>query len=136
MHFKNHEKGSILIEALLALALIGLVVTPMMMQQSSVLDRVHRISLRLEHIYAAEQFWYEMQHKMMPTTTSFSEEKKLDDGTVLTFTRGPIDAKSALAKYQHIVQDKVVIAWQAFEQPMREQIVYYAHIMVPEESAQ
>jgi prepilin-type N-terminal cleavage/methylation domain-containing protein len=132
MHFKNHNAGFSLIEVLLALALIAFVITPMMFQQSTVLDSVYRMSRRLEYVYAAEQFWYEAHAIMPPNAPTFSQEKKLNDGTTLTFTRGPLDAKSSLAKQQHLVQERLIIAWQEFDQPKRDQMVTYVHI-IPEE---
>ena len=74
MHLQNRN-GFSLIEVLLALALIGLIITPMMLQQGTVLDNVYRISRRLEYIYAAEHFWYEAHAKMAEHATTFLPKK-------------------------------------------------------------
>ncbi|HEV2916961.1 MAG TPA: prepilin-type N-terminal cleavage/methylation domain-containing protein [Candidatus Babeliales bacterium] len=131
MHLQNRS-GFTLIETLLALALIGLIIAPMMLQQGTVLDSVYRISRRLEYTYAAQQFWYEAHAQMNLHATNFSLEKKLDDGTILTFSRGPLDSKSPLAKQKYILQERVTIAWKEFDQPRRDQLVTYVHI-IPEE---
>lgn len=132
MNFKNHSTGFTLIETLFALALVGLVITPMMLQQGTVLDNVYRMSRRLEYMYAAEHFWYEAHAQMPPQTTQFTLEKKLPDGTTLTFTRGPVEAKSPLAKQKNMLREQIVIAWHEYDQPKRDQLITYVHV-IPEE---
>ena len=51
---------------------------------------------------------------------------------MLTFTRTPLDNKSSLAKQKNIVQERITIAWQEFDQQKRDQIVTYVHV-IPEE---
>jgi prepilin-type N-terminal cleavage/methylation domain-containing protein len=134
MHFKNHSPGFSLPEVLLALVLIAMVVTPMMFQQSMMLNGVYHMSERLDHIYAAQQFWYEAHAAMPSNALKFSLEKKLSDGTILNFVRESLNPKSSLAKQEHIVQERVTIAWQEAGQNRREQLVSYVYVIPPQKA--
>lgn len=133
MSSKNLSAAFSLMEVILALAIVALMVTPLLLQQSTIFDEVTRISHRLDYIYQAEQFWYETRTKMPIGATSFTLEKTLPDSTKMVFTRGKLEVKSAFAKQEHIVQDRVTISWQEFGQNRREQLVSYACIVKPKQ---
>lgn len=58
MNFKNND-GFTLTEVLLAVAIIGLVLTPIFITQSTLLQSVSRISRRMARVFFAKQFLIE-----------------------------------------------------------------------------
>jgi prepilin-type N-terminal cleavage/methylation domain-containing protein len=132
MNFKNHSAGFSIMEVLCALVLIALVVTPLFLQQSIVLSGVYHVSRSLEYMYAAQHFWYEAHAAMPLNAPTFSLEKTLGDGTTLSFSRGPLNAKSPLEKQENMLQESVTIAWQEEGQQKREKIISYVYV-IPQE---
>lgn len=134
MHFKS-KHGFTLIEVLFTLMLIALVVTPLMFQQSMLVRNVDTFSRRAERMFAAQTFLYEARKAMQDYTTSFTLEKKIDDGdATLSFSRGPVGKKSAFARARAIYQDRVVIVWQENGSQRRDQLITLVYVQPQEGS--
>jgi prepilin-type N-terminal cleavage/methylation domain-containing protein len=127
IHFKN-KFGFTLIETMLAITLIALVMTPLMVTQGTIVQAIARISLRLERVFFAENFFIEARADA-DDERKFSMSKKIDSPTTqLTFERKPIDAKSSLAKIDNLVIDRIQASWQDENKKQKETVILVHHI--------
>lgn len=113
IHFKNKKKGFSLIEALLAIALVGIVLTPLFILQGASLRSVARLSRHLHRIYAAERFLFESQRSVALNVRQLVLEKKLEDPqTVLKYELRDISKESSLKDVHDIVAEQVTMRWE------------------------
>ena len=131
--FRN-SPGFTLIEAMLSIALIAVVMTPLMITQGSVVQAVSRISLQLQRIFFAENFFVDAQAQAADKK-KFSLDKKIEDpSTTITFERKAIDAKSSLAKVENVVLDRITASWNE-ESKKRKEVLVLLHYNKPQSSS-
>jgi prepilin-type N-terminal cleavage/methylation domain-containing protein len=124
----NVKFGFTLIETMLAIALIAMVMTPLMVTQGTIVQAIARISLRLQRIFFAENFFIEARADA-DDQSKFSMDKKIDlPNTKLVFERKPIDAKSSLAKIDNLVIDRIQASWQDENKQEKEVLVSLQYI--------
>ena len=114
MHFKNKNisVGFTFIEVMASLMLIALIITPLMFQQSSIVNSVSKTSRSLDRMFMMQSYLYEVRKTLQEYTTSFHTQKKIEEKDIsLTFSRGPVPKKSAFAR-DNIYQDQVTLSWK------------------------
>ena len=112
IHFKNSTVGFTLIEVLFAMAIIGMVLTTLFLNQSSLIQLVARRSNWLYRIYAGEQFMVASYIKFEQDNQQRSGTKQIDDPeTTLNFRI--TDPPSVLKKRFHdMFTNSVKIEWE------------------------
>ena len=106
IHFKNNNDAFSLIETLLAIAIVGLVLTPLFILQGSLLQSISRLSLQVHRIYAGETFLLEMQ-----LDREQKKEKKIDDPeTTMIYERLPF-RKGERDTFRDMYLERVVMNW-------------------------
>lgn len=127
IHFKNRN-GFTLIEAMIAVAIAAIILTPLFILQGVVLQNVDRVSRKLHRIFFAEDFLYEARRSMVPEIRVFTLEKKIDDpATVLQYKFGPLDKKSALGAINNLHVERVTITWQDQRRQREEQLIRFVY---------
>jgi prepilin-type N-terminal cleavage/methylation domain-containing protein len=125
---ENQNTGFTLIEAMLAIAIIAIVMTPLMITQGTVVQAVANISLRLQRIFFAQNFYTESQAQA-DDQKKFALDKKVESpSTQLAFERKPVDSKSALAKINNLVVDRMQASWSEHNKKQKEVLVLFKHI--------
>ena len=104
--------GFTLIEVLLAMAIIGLVLTPIFAIQLAVLRSNARASSTLSRIFLGKQFLVENEFQLKPDEQEKRIEKKIDKpATTLTYELKRVPENSALKKFKNILIESVTMQW-------------------------
>ena len=110
-NFKNHD-GFTLIEAMLAITIAALVLTPVFILQGTVLQSIMRLSHRIERLFLAQQFLYESRN-IKPEAREFSLDKKIEEPqAILKYTMTSVPKKSQLANVPGLRIERVTVKWQ------------------------
>ena len=112
MIVSKNNVGFTLIEVLLALAIIGLVLTPIFLTQSNVLRRSSYASRMLARILAAKKMLIESEFALAGDAQEFSQQKKIMiPPTLLTYRLRKIPETSALKKFKNVLWESVSFEW-------------------------
>jgi len=127
MHFKNHSAFT-LIEAMFAIAITAIVLTPLFILQGTILQQTSRASHKIERIFLAQQFMYEAKRTMPLDTREFTLEKKIDNPTTfLKYEIKPIPSQSSLAQINDLYIEYVTISWKDETQKKQSKIVNFIY---------
>lgn len=133
MHSRN-KAGFTLIEVLLALAIIGIVLTPIFLIQQLVLRRSSASAQQFSRIIQAKDFLIDQQFENMQETQEASVERKITNPpTSLIFSSKKIPENSALKKFKHIMIDSVTMQWTGAQNKKRQEKLI-TFMFKPEES--
>ena len=128
MIVSKNKSGFTLIETMLAIALIAMVMTPLMITQGTIVQAIARISMRLQRIFFAQNFFIDARADA-DDESKFSLDKKIDSpSTKLAFERKLIDSKSSLAKVEHLVVDRIQATWEDESKQQNEVLVSLQYI--------
>jgi Tfp pilus assembly protein PilV len=130
--FRHREKalsGFSLVEVLLTLAMVALIVTPIMIQQGTLVRNADRISRRAMAVEQAQLFLYETQAQIQPGIMEHHAEKKVEGiyPMTLQFKRTQVSAKSDFGSFTNLVQDTVNVSWDENGSPLHEKIVTFRY---------
>lgn len=121
MRFKN-SSGFTLIEVLLALAIIGMVLTPILLIQQIVLRRSSSSANLFSRIIQAKDFLIDQQFENIQETQEVTAEKKIiNPPTTLIFNSKKVPENSTLKKFKHIKIDSVTMQWTADQNKKRQE---------------
>lgn len=96
--------GFTLIEVLLAMAIIGLVLTPIFMGQSAILRATALASRRLARVFAAKKILIDSELALEPDIREYSSTKKIDHPpTTFTYELKKISDESSLKKFKNVL---------------------------------
>lgn len=128
MVFRN-KSGFTLIEVLLAMAIIGLVLTPIFSIQLSVLRSNSKASQTLARIFLGKQFLVENEFSLKADEQEKRIEKKIDrPPTTLIYQLGKIPENSALKKFKNVLLETVTMQWVDRQGKKRqEKLVTFVH---------
>jgi len=106
MHFKN-EQGFSLIEAMLAVTIIALVLTPMFVLENSIFNGVGRMAETFHRALFAQNFLYIAQRDEPVGSTNYTVERKEEKPlTMIRYTLKPVAKGSSLAGIPYLFQQQ------------------------------
>ena len=118
----KNNSGFTLIEVLLALAIIGMVLTPILLIQQIVLRRSSSSANLFSRIIQAKDFLIDQQFENIQETQEVTAEKKITNPpTTLIFNSKKVPENSALKKFKHIKIDSVTMQWTADQNKKRQE---------------
>src|SRR3990167_2362700 len=98
MHFKN-KKGFSLIEAMIAITIIGMVLAPIFILEANVFNAVARVAEGFHRIVRSKHFMVGAYKEQPAESKEFKLERKEENPTsIMRYTFSPVDKKSSLAK--------------------------------------
>ena len=108
MHFKN-KNGFSLIEAMIAIAIIGMILSPMFILETNVFNAVARIAERFHRILLSKQFIFIAYKEQPPEAKEFKLEGKKEKPTsLMRYSFAAVDKKSSLAKLEGMYRQEVI----------------------------
>jgi prepilin-type N-terminal cleavage/methylation domain-containing protein len=128
MHFKNHS-GFTLIETVMALAITGLVLTPIFILYGAILQRVNRASIAFDMIIHSKALLVEARQKQDPDAQDFTLEKtvgEFDAPCRYTLDKS-VDQKSPFASLPGLHRESVTIDWTEQRQKKQERLVTFVY---------
>ncbi len=132
IHSKNSHGvgGFTLIEALMAITILALIITPLFILQGSILRNVTYFSQRLRRVFLAKNFLFEMriEAEKQQAEQAFALEKKIDEPlTQLAYKREKLSKKSALSSLEDLYVERVTATWEQQGQQLTQEIVSIVH---------
>lgn len=107
MNFKH--SGFSLIEAMLAVTIIGLVLAPLFLLEGTVLEQVMRSASSFERFVIAQNFLYQARRAQPIAARDFSLEGKHEKPLVqLEYRLAPVSENSVLSKFS-LCRDQVIV---------------------------
>ena len=107
MHSKN-EQGFSLIEAMLAVAIVGLVLTPMFVLENTIFNGVGRMAETFHRALFAQNFLYRAQRDEPAGSTNYTVERKEEKPvTMVRYTLSPVAKGSSLAPVKRLFKQQV-----------------------------
>lgn len=107
-----HQRGFTLIEALISLAVIAILLTPLFALYSNLFKSTTTTQNRADRMYAAYNFLLESQRAVITKTGLPTEKKIAHPPLTLHFQHVPVPSESPLSKLKNISLDKVLMEWQ------------------------
>lgn len=111
-NFPKSKFGFTLIEVLLAMAIIGLILTPIFSIQLGVMRSNSRASEILARIFLGKQFLVDSEFQLKPEDQEKRVEKKIEKPlTTLIYELKRVPDNSALKKFKNILIESVSMQW-------------------------
>jgi hypothetical protein len=112
MNFKNRN-GFLLLEALFATVIVGMIMGPLFMTQNSILTHLSSGFAQVERLFVAKHFLIQtvITCKEMQGSEKSLEKKEINPETNMIFTLEPIPKESSLSKVKNIFLAKVQFSW-------------------------
>ena len=124
IHFKNN--GFTLIEALISLTVMGVVLTPIFMAQSSIFQMVIRRTQAIDRIIYAQSFIIEVRRAIPKDAQQFVQEKKINKpATQLKYEIKQVSTESAFKDVPNLYKEQVTIDWQQGRNKQSDMLVQY-----------
>lgn len=107
MHF-NRNPGFSMIEAMIAITMVSLIVTPMLTLENSIFSGVERMAELFQRTLFAHNFLYDAQRDEPVGSTSYTVERKEDKPlTMVRYALSPIAQGSSLASIKYLFKQQV-----------------------------
>lgn len=131
MNIKNNT-GFMLIEALISIAIVGMLLIPLFGLQSKISERVRQRSHEIDRILYINMITYDARKDQTPIqTTQTITQQKSDPTTTITYQLEPIKQESSLFPIKNLYCEKITLQWNEFGKIKTEQ---FAHIVYRPES--
>jgi prepilin-type N-terminal cleavage/methylation domain-containing protein len=121
--------GFTLMETMLAMVIIGIVLTPIFLLHGTIMQRMNRSSKQLYALLWGKQLLHEARKKQEPEAHEFSLEKKIEESAVqLKYVlHKSVDQKSSLISQEGLHKELVTISWTDQGRKYDEQLVAYVY---------
>jgi hypothetical protein len=132
IRFKN-KMGFMSIEALVAIAIVSFIMTPLIVMQASALESVVKMSHSLHRIFLAKSFLYQARRQQKEEQQQFSfKAEELDPVTELAYELAPVKKGSALHDIPGLLVEKVESRGLSGSRRVTDTLVTFVYRPVPE----
>lgn len=130
MHFKNNRSGFTLAEALIAVLVVAIALTPIVARQSGLMRRVSDASRLFDNWLKARQFFAEARESDEHGKSDWQLEKKVGTPPLhVQYNKQKISGQSSLKAYKNLYRHQVTCKNTPAEQP---QTMLVTFILEPE----
>ena len=125
IHSKNDANGFTLIEVLLALSILGMILTPLVLNQGRFLGRIALQSTLLYRTYLGEKFMLDSYVKFEQDNSQRKATKSVDDPkTTLSFKI--TEPSSTIKKlFRDLYKQEVTIEWEEMGTKYKDNLVTF-----------
>jgi len=128
IHFKN-KSGFSLLETIVAMTIVAFVVSPLVIMQGAILQRIVRDSHHMERIFLMRNFLYEARRAATPEATTFTFEKTIESPqTQLRYQLMPPNTNSSLHDMKGIHIERITATWRTMGIQMQDVMITTTYI--------
>ena len=121
-----------LMEALIAVAIVGMVLIPLFGLQSKIGQKIRQRSHELQRILYINTITHDARKEQTPAQTTYTvTQQKTDPTTTITYQLEPVAKNSSLAAMKKLYGEKITLQWTEYGKVRTEQ---FAHIVYKPES--
>jgi prepilin-type N-terminal cleavage/methylation domain-containing protein len=114
IRFKNHKMlGFTLMEVMLAMTIIGIILTPIFGLHTMIMQRMSKSSKRLYALLEGKALLFEARQKQDVQALEFTLDKKFEESSVdakYTLQQSP-DPKSTLTQFEGLRKETIALQW-------------------------
>lgn len=127
IRFKNSSTGFTLIEAMIAVTIMGMILAPLFLLETNVFNAVVRMGEQFERLLFTKHFLYVAQQQEPIQSTDYTVEKKEDRPlSMVRYSLKPIAPTSSLAGVKRLYRQEVTATGIAATSP-RAQLVHFVY---------
>ncbi len=121
--------GFMLLEVLIALAIVGIALTPILGLQSNILRSIVHITARIERFFLAEDFFLQSRAAFLKQESNETKQDKkvANPPTTLTYAAKPIKEEGAFKLLPGIIQEETEYQWQEGNAKQRDMFISYVY---------
>lgn len=120
MRLHNHN-GFLMTEAIIAIAIVGLMLVPLLASYSRIRQRVSDFSNHYDRLLHMNVFLAESQRTRPQDEAEFKAEKKISwPPTDLVYEFGPVSDESSLKKIPGLFFERVIATWKEHKKTKRD----------------
>jgi prepilin-type N-terminal cleavage/methylation domain-containing protein len=109
IRFRNNNHGFTLIEAMIAVAIMGIILAPMFLLETNVFNAMARTAEQFHRLIFAKNFLYTAQQQEPLESTAYTLEKKEDRPlSMVRYQLQPIQQQSSLSSIKRLYRQEVV----------------------------
>lgn len=121
-----------LTEALIAIAIVGMLLIPLFGLQSKISERVRQRSHEMDRVLYINTITHDARKDQTPVqTTQTVTQQKPDPTTTVTYQLKPVTQGSSLSSIKKLFCEKITLQWTEYGKVKTEQ---FAHIVYKPES--
>lgn len=125
-NFKRLKSGFTLVEVLVTLTIVALLVTPLMIWLSTLMNQVTTQAHAYARIVAAHEFLFAHQ---AGADEDLPKEKKIPRlRSTLTYTSKTPSNSSAVQSYKGVTQEQVAISWKRGNKTYTDNLITFAYV--------
>lgn len=126
MHFKS-RRGFTLIEVMFAVAIVGIILIPLLANQSTLFSRILTISRTSTRIFSMDFFLQESLEKTVKQEKPITEKKIDDPPTTLSLSSKKIDKEKVFKRFHNIERVQVSGKWEDNNRKKQETMVTFVY---------
>jgi len=130
MIVSKSNKGFTLIEVLIALAIVGMALTPLLLNQSSLILRVAENARKIKRIFAAENFMVTSFIEFEKDPQKKKNVKKIEEPEIQLSYRIAKPSEKIKKEFKDIYTTNVTTEWKEQEKAQKEKLVNF--LFLPE----
>lgn len=132
MNFKRqHSNGFSLIEVMLALSMIGIILTSLLMLESRIFKRVVACTQKMERFAAIKNLFLLVKKEGLPQDSSTYTALLQDPDITVQYEKKAIEKTSALARFKGVMQEVATGTWDEWGQQREYAFYTYCFVGIP-----
>lgn len=121
-----------LIEALIAIAIVGMILIPLFGLQTKISERIRQRSQEMNRMFYINMITHDARKEQTPVQiTANLVQQKPDPATTITYQMDPVAKASSLSSLKKLYCEKITLQWTEYGKTKTEQ---FAHIVYKPES--
>jgi prepilin-type N-terminal cleavage/methylation domain-containing protein len=127
IHFKNRS-GFTLVESAIAMTIAALLLTPMLIIFSTILQRVDKYTALYDGMMVCKKLLCQARQKQEEDTQSFALQHTENDGTTVAYVlEKGVDKQSSLAAVVGLHKEVVTVEWMERGEKKKDQLVTFVY---------
>lgn len=125
MKMLHKKSGFTLVEVVLAMAIVGVVMTSVFVAQAGALYAINRVSNVLRRIYAAQNYMMQKRVELVNSTEPKSDQKMLTSPAATLSYKLEKSNNAGLKPFKDVYLEQVILSWKEQRTPCTDALVSF-----------